>query len=489
MDVAGTRLGSEEATTRCAPRSVEDLVRLSGVPPGLDVRARVQEALAKDKVKIAVIDDDPTGTQTVRDVPLVTRWDEPELEWAITEAAPIFAVLTNSRALPEDDAGTINHAIAARLVRLARRLGVQLRVISRSDSTLRGHFPAEPEALAAGLAAGGVMTDAILVCPAFPQAGRITVENLHLVRGGERLTPVGETEYARDPAFGFNSSHLADWVCERVGRRVHVASLSLRDIRGGGPEQVAERLLELRGRVRYVTADAVDHVDLEILAYGAALAERRGLRLIYRSGPGFVAARAGLRSPEPLAKREVAAPGGRGLVVVGSHTDLTTEQVARAERAHRFVTVMLDVHGLAGAPADAGSLIARTAADLRAALAQGDAALVTCRTPVHANGAVGSLESAKRVADALVEIVAAVAADTRFDWLLAKGGITSHDMAVRALGARRATVLGQLFPGQVSVWKLGDGSARPGLSFVVFPGNVGDELSVSRAIGRLKGEG
>jgi uncharacterized protein YgbK (DUF1537 family) len=474
--------------TSSPPQSVADLARLPPVAAGLDVRPRVRDALARNNVKIAVVDDDPTGTQTVRDLPLVTDWDERELEWAMATASPTFAVLTNSRAAPEAEARAINMTIAQRLAAVAERLGVDVRVISRSDSTLRGHFPAEPEALAAGLEAAGVHTDAILVCPAFPHAGRVTVDDVHLVRWGERLTPVGETEYARDAAFGFRSSRLADWVRERAGAGVPVASLSLEDLRCGGHERVAQRLLDLRGLVRYVTADAVEDTDLEILAYGVELAEARGLRLIYRTGPSFLAARAGLRTPPPLGEGEVAVPGGRGLLVVGSHTGLTTRQLELAERDHEFVTVMLDVRRLlAVEPPERVALTSRVAAELREAMAGGDAALVTTRTPQHAAQGAASLTSAEVVADAMVKIVAAVAADTPFDWMLAKGGITSHDMAVRALGVRRATVLGQLFFGQVSIWELGDGGVRPGLRYVVFPGNVGDELALSAALSRLKG--
>jgi len=364
---------------------------------------------------------------------------------------------------------------------------VDVRVISRSDSTLRGHFPAEPEALAAGLAAGGMDVDAILLCPAFPQAGRVTVDDVHLVRDGDRLVPVADTEYARDPAFGYRSSDLGAWVRERAGAGASVASLSLDDLRGGA-DVVARRLLELRGRARYVIANAADERDLDLLALGIEIAEQEGLRLLYRTGPSFLAARAGLGTPDPLTDREIAMPGGRGLLVVGSHTGLTTAQLEHARSEHELTTVMVDVDAVLGERADGAiTAVTRAAAELRTALSEGDAALVTTRRPAHASRGAASLRTSETVADALVDIAAAVAADIALDWLVAKGGITSHDMAVRALGARRATVIGQLFPGQVSVWQLGEGSLRPGLRYVVFPGNVGDELALSRALRRLKG--
>jgi uncharacterized protein YgbK (DUF1537 family) len=126
--------------------------------------------------------------------------------------------------------------------------------------------------------------------------------------------------------------------------------------------------------------------------------------------------------------------------------------------------------------------IARAIDDVRSQLGLGVIALATSRSPVQAG-----LETGARVAEALVEIVRVVAREPQLDWVVAKGGITSHDVATKALGARRVTVLGQLFRGQISVWELGEGSVRPGLRLVVFPGNVGDRLALADTIDRLTG--
>lgn len=210
------------------------------------------------------------------------------------------------------------------------------------------------------------------------------------------------------------------------------------------------------------------------------------MRLLYRSGPSFLAARAGLATPEPLADAEVAMPGGRGLVVVGSHTALTTTQLRVAEGVLGLATIELDVERiLSASPADLGRLITETATDLCDRLESGDACLSTSRKVSGPDGMSG-LEVARRVSDALVKVVAEVVGETRLDWVVAKGGITSNEIARQALGARRATVLGQLFEGQVSVWQL-EGGAVEGLRYVVFPGNGGEADSLSRAIRRLRG--
>jgi len=479
-----------EDRLRAARRRGENgiLAEIPAAPPVDAPRAALAQRIGERGAKIAVVDDDPTGTQTVRGVPLVTAWEEAELAWAMEAADPTFAVLTNTRALVRERAVAINREIGERIAVVARRLGVEVRAISRSDSTLRGHFPAEPEALAEGLASDGRPVDCVLLCPAFPEAGRVTADDVHWVIGDGRMVPVAETEYAHDAAFGYRSSNLLDWVRERAGAAATVASVTLREIRCGGAERVCELLTERARAARYVVANALDAGDLAVLALAVELAEERGLRVVCRSGPSFVSARAGAATAAPLTRREIGMPDGRGLLVVGSHTQLTTAQLQAAYANHDLHVVSLDVGTLLRSdPSTRRAAVVHATESLRSALAQVDAALVTSRVAAHVERGERSLNAAAAVADALVEIVAAVACRTPLDWLVAKGGITSHDMAVRALGTRRATVLGQLFPGLVSVWELGAGAIQPGLRYVVFPGNVGDELTLARTLDRLKG--
>ncbi len=84
-------------------------------------------------------------------------------------------------------------------------------MVSRSDSTLRGHYPGEVDALAEGL---GQRFDATLIIPFFLEGGRYTPNDIHYVAEGDALIPA-ETPFARDAAFGYRSSDLRDWVDER----------------------------------------------------------------------------------------------------------------------------------------------------------------------------------------------------------------------------------------------------------------------------------
>jgi len=122
----------------------------SGRPEG-ELLREIQDRVAADGRKIVVLDDDPTGVQSVHDVPVLADWPVEELRWGLSQKSPTFFVLTNSRALPEDRAVKMNRTIVGALAEAAEDAGKDFVIISRSDSTLRGHYPATTDALAGAL--------------------------------------------------------------------------------------------------------------------------------------------------------------------------------------------------------------------------------------------------------------------------------------------------------------------------------------------------
>jgi uncharacterized protein YgbK (DUF1537 family) len=117
--------------------------------------------------------------------------------------------------------------------------------------------------------------------------------------------------------------------------------------------------------------------------------------------------------------------------------------------------------------------------------AQGDTVLMTSRTRVVGAGGDASLQSTRILSAALVELTRRFVRAADVAWVVAKGPVTSHDVATAGLEIRRATVLGQLFPGIVYVWRAepspGNDGRLAGLPYVVFAGNVGDETSLREA--------
>jgi len=444
----------------------------------------VLQALRAAPAKVVVLDDDPTGTQTVHGIPVLTEGSADSLRSELENDLPAFYVLTNSRSLPLPEARALNAEIGRNLKEAAARAGRRFAVVSRSDSTLRGHFPGEVEALAEAVGGG---FDAWLLIPFFQEGGRYTVGDTHYVADGPALVPAGETEFARDAVFGYRSSDLREWVAEKTGGRVPasaVASVSIEDLRRGGPGRVAEKLASLSGG-RVCVVNAASRRDLELFTAGLLVAEARGKRFLYRTAASFVPVRAGIPARPLLDPREVAGPGGEGgLTVVGSYVPKTTAQLEGLLGRPGIAAVEIDVARLLS-EAGRSNAVARAAKGVDAALRRGeDAVVFTSRRLVTGADDASNLSIGRRVSDGLVDVVRAVEARPRY--LLAKGGITSSDVATRGLGVRRAMILGQILPG-VPVWKLGPETRHPGLSYIVFPGNVGGPGALAEVTAALRG--
>ena len=439
--------------------------------------------------RLVVLDDDPTGTQTVREVPVLTRWDADDVRWALRQPGPGFFVLLNTRSLSPEAAAARNREVATACLAAAEESGIELAFASRSDSTLRGHFPLEVDVLAAVLAERGRPLDAVLLSPAYLDAGRVTLDGIHWLRQEDGLLPVAESEFARDASFGYRSSRLRDWVAEKAGadRAAGVIEVGLDVIRSPDPGRLTETLWAARdGRI--VVPDAVDDDDLRATVLAVLAAEAGGSRFLYRVGPSFVRARMGQRAEPPVDAGRLAAlvdRGRHGLVVVGSHVGLTGRQLERLRSRAAVVDVELDVAAVvdpARAAAHLRQVVDRAASSLRSGLVvlSTSRRLLTGATPAE------SLALAGRVSAALTRATREIVTAHRPAFVVAKGGITSSDIATGALGIDRAWVRGSLLPGIVSLWEAATGPAA-GLPYVVFAGNVGDDDSLAAVVAALEG--
>lgn len=139
---------------------------------------------------LVVLDDDPTGTQTCHDINVLTTWSTSVLinELSLTKPGSGFFILTNSRALHPDDARKLITEICHNLEEAAKQVGKEVEVVLRGDSTLRGHFPLEPEAVEEVLG----KSDVWILAPFFLQGGRYTIGDVHYVAEGDNLVPVSE---------------------------------------------------------------------------------------------------------------------------------------------------------------------------------------------------------------------------------------------------------------------------------------------------------
>jgi uncharacterized protein YgbK (DUF1537 family) len=455
-------------------------------------RERIRAANAAAGRRIAVLDDDPTGSQTVHDVAVVTVFEADEYAAGLAAPGSTCFILTNTRSLSEDTAVEMNTSVSASLFALGQSLGGPMEVISRGDSTLRGHIIAEIQAIdASRRSVTGAGFDGVLLIPSYFEAGRFTAGDIHWANVSGKLTPAGDTEFAQDATFGYKSSNLRDFIAEKSGGTItadEVHSITLDDIRLGGPTRVAEILDGVTGGA-FVVVNATDYADLEIVVLGLLEVEEHGRSFGYRSGPSFVRALAGLEPKEPLAAEQIwpgGNPGGHGLVVVGSHVGLTSRQVVKAQERGGMTETELHVPTLID-PDRRDAHVAEVGRQVIEALATSDVLLFTSRTLLRGGDADDSLAISRTVSTAVIEVVRTSLA-AHPSWVVAEGGITSHDVAVRGLGIRRAEVVGQLFPGMVSVFRPIEAAPEAvGTPYVVFAGNVGDDDTLAYVVDLFAG--
>ena len=455
---------------------------------------QLADITSKSGVVLVVIDDDPTGSQSVVDVPVLTSWETEDFAWAFEQGSPLVFVLTNSRSVDTVTAAERNEAAVINAASAAKSGGYRLIFLSRSDSTLRGHFPQETDAIErASLQAGGAAIDGVLLVPAFPSAGRVTVGGVHFLREGDLLVPAAQTQFAKDASFGYQHSDLREYVEEKTAGRVvadDVIVVDLATIRTSA-DAIAE-LVSPATDGRVLVADCVTDDDMRALCVGLALAESRGKVFLYRTGPAFVGARVGQARPEPLDVDSVLAGAEErergGLIVVGSHVDLTNRQLG-ALRAARPDILDIEVDAqrldLDGDPTEAtvsylGSIVDTITVGLRS----NDVILRTSRSLRTGGTPEESLQIARAVSAGVSTIVHAIVTDVRPRFVVAKGGITSNDTASEGLEIRRGTIRGPLLHGLVSLWQSAAGLAQ-GIPYVVFPGNVGDDDALLTVVSKL----
>ena len=391
-----------------------------------DLLPLIREQVRASQRKIVVLDDDPTGTQTVYNIPVLTEWSVEALVAELQNDFPAFYILTNSRSLTLPVARSLNIEIGRNLVEAGRRANRTFVVVSRSDSTLRGHFPGEVEALAFGL---GENFDGWIVIPFFLEGGRYTAGDTHYVDEGGWLVPSAETEFARDSVFGYRSSNLRDWVREnRRTRFIQRRSLYLhRGCSDGRSGQITERLMNLEG-LKICVVNAAGYRDVEVFVKGLLDAEAQGRPFLYRSAASFVRVRAGISPRRLLSSLDLDMPAqGGGLTLVGSYVPKTTRQLQNLLALPQIAGIEMDVEELLNGDRSRAEIdrVSRTAETLLQS--ERDVVIYTSRRLITAGHAEGDLSIGSRVSEALITTLQQIIAKPRY--LIAKGGITASDVA------------------------------------------------------------
>jgi len=493
---------------------VEEEALMASLPPEYprDLTQRIEEALrAVPNEMVVYLEDDSTGVQKSHDVYLVTDYSEKGIRSGIEAARGaghrLVFILTNSRALSARQAEALNREIAQTLARIAQDEGLTFRIGSRSDSTLRGHFPLEPLVLMEALEPLTGEYDGVIVSHVFlTEMGRITVNRKHLLRirkddGSYWYRPVHLTRFAEDKRFGYPTSDMAEYVEFKFStsglgevKAAEVLHISLDDVRKGGPEEVKRKLMEAeKGRV--VTVDIVAPRDLQVLVLGLLMAEGEGKDYIYRSAASLAAARVNMRDIPVLTREEILGTrrlAGNILCLWGSIVELSNLQLeAVLKQVPDLVPVQFDVRRVLRSDEDRKDVIDSAVGSTEEAFRRGKGALVYTvpRTEYPAEKLPEEARAAneQRIASAFQEVYNRVR--LRPAAVIFKGGTTSSTGLFNS-GAKRVYVLGQVSPGIPIVKILPKDNERfPGeeMLMVLGPGNVGVRETYVEIIEKLTG--
>lgn len=443
-----------------------------------NLQQEIQETLAKNPKAIVVLDDDPTGTQTVYDIPVVTQWTEAVLERELLQS-PVFFILTNSRSLQAADADALGFLLGQRLNHLATKHGKDLLVISRGDSTLRGHYPNEVIALAKGLQ---IPRAKHILAPAFFEGGRYTYEDVHYVKEGSAFIPAAKTPFAKDNTFGYANSDLKMWIVEKFEGAVSmedVHSFSLKQLRQA-PQAELLQILSNPTKTNFIVNGICYH-DLQVAALALLHVKTP---FVLRTAASFVNAIAGIPVKACIGRKDILEDKNNNgsLTVIGSYVPKTTEQLAHLKKIKALQFLELEA-SLVKQPEAFEKQLGQLSATINHAIKNGgDVVLYTSRKVISGKDKAESLAIVNAVSQGLITVVRSLTVRPRY--ILAKGGITSSDAATKGLQVKRAMVLGQIIKG-VPVWRLDKESKFPNMPYIVFPGNVGMAESLTEVIQKL----
>ena len=391
--------------------------------------------------RIVVFDDYPTGIQTVHGCLLVTDWSEDNIRMAMLDEVPFFYILTNTRALTAEAARKTLTTALETVIRVNQEFGYRLICVSRSDSCLRGHFPLEPNVMREVLMKHGYKVwPKIPFAPAFIESGRFTIDGTHYMRDGERLIPVSESEFARDNVFGYKHSHLVDYIKEK----------------GGNPED-------------YDIVNAQNYEELNSFR-DALFAELEGeeCAIVIRSSSSLPRSMSGIAKKPFLTREDLGIQAnGTGIFIAGSHVKKTTEQLSNLLKLSSVKGIELPIDDILN---HSDALMSRTLESIKSLSSNGITPVVyTARKEVRIEDVTQRLSLGQTVSEFLVDIVRRLPVCPNY--VVAKGGITSHDILTKGLAVKTARVMGQVINSVPCVM-------TERFPYIIFPGNVGGPRSL-----------
>lgn len=423
--------------------------------------------------KIIVLDDDPTGIQKVHGVHVYTNWDEQSILDGFQSDEQMFFILTNSRAFSKEKTVEVHQDITNKVQKISKQLNQPFLIISRSDSTLRGHFPLETATINATL---GESADGEIVMPFFKEGGRYTIDNIHYVELDGELVPAADTEFAKDRTYGYTKSHLGAYVEEKTAgnfKKEDVTYIELKDLRSLNIEKITEQLMKTEN-FNKVIVNAISDDDLKVFTVALTKAIASGKEFLYRTAASFTKVIGHVEDKELLSSEQMILGSGKagGLIIVGSHVNKTTQQLNELLKLDTVRSIEFN-SDLVLDEAKFEAEIQDRIQELDEHIKNGQTCAIYTkrkRLDLGEGMAEKELELSVKISDGLTRIIKSLTSEPKY--IIAKGGITSSEIGTTALDVRKAFVLGQALPG-IPVWRTDENSKYPNMPYIIFPGNVG----------------
>ena len=439
-------------------------------------------------MKIIIFDDDPTGSQTVYGCPLLLNWDEKSLEKAFKEPSNLIFILANTRSLSSALADKKIREICLALKKFFVRKGYSKDnyfYISRGDSTLRGHGVLEPATLAEELGP----FHATFHIPAFLEGGRTTENGIHYLNG----IPVHMTDFGRDQLFGFTTSNLAKWIEEKSCGIIQVHNILHLDIKKldmaldneDGFQSLVNFLSQLENNISVIVdAKLPDHLDILSKAIKIISHEKR---FIFRTAASFINSLSGLL-PNPKSTAELVSLKSKnidckykpGLIMVGSHVQLATDQLEILLTDNSCEGLEIPVRKLAGILAF--EKYQELILDLESSLLlkiegmldrKKVPVLYTTREEMQFSSNLERMNFGLELAGFMAILVGKIT--NKLGYIISKGGITTQLLLQKGLKLNQVNLKGQILPGLSIVQSISDENNLP---VITFPGNLGNNKTL-----------
>ncbi len=438
-----------------------------------------------NNTKIVVLDDDPTGCQTVHDITVYTCWDKHTLFQAFLQEGNMFFIMTNSRSFSKEKTERVHREIINNIVSVGYQTGKDYIIVSRGDSTLRGHYPLETDVIKKTLEETGLEIDGEIICPFFSEGGRITKDNIHYVIQDNLEIPCAETEFAKDKTFGYSQSHLGKYVEEKTNSQYLAQDLiyiSCEDLQEGNIDKVSRQIASCKNNKIIVNCTSYKELEVFIkcLEYQLSL----GKHFVFRTAASFVKVLGHLEHRALLLKKHILGRSENigGLIVVGSHTLKTTLQLSYLRQYTHIKDYEVSVDEIL--KGNSRDVIKEAIWHIEQSLKQNKTIVIfTQRNLISDSNPQKSLDISVTISYAITEIVNSLAIIPAF--VISKGGITAADIATRGMNIKKAIVLGQIEQG-VPVWKSLTEGKYYDVPYIIFPGNVGDDTMLLEVYQKLE---